>query len=132
MSSEYAIVLGCDMPFVDSKVVSYLFDQARGYDAAVPIWPNGYIEPLHAVYRVELASKVAIENIGSRRYRLRSLIEKLSTNFVEVESLRKLDPALLTLSNVNSAEDLEIARQILLSGNLARNRLLGVGRTRLG
>jgi len=48
---DFAAVLACDMPFVDPKIVSYLFDHATGYDAAVPRLDDGWFQTTHAVYR---------------------------------------------------------------------------------
>jgi molybdopterin-guanine dinucleotide biosynthesis protein A len=52
-SYSYSIVIGCDMPFVDPAVAKFMFEIASsaGYDAAIPKWGNGMLEPLHAVYQ---------------------------------------------------------------------------------
>ena len=47
--SKYALVLPCDSPFVNRKVLKYLLNKTQGVDATIPQWPNGQIEPLHAV-----------------------------------------------------------------------------------
>ena len=53
-SFSYSLVIGCDMPFVNKRVVELLFAIAfTGYDAVVPRLENGMLEPLHAVYRKE-------------------------------------------------------------------------------
>jgi len=49
-TAEYAVVVACDLPFLDPDLLSYLFDRAAGHDAAVPK-PDEWFEPLHAVYR---------------------------------------------------------------------------------
>jgi len=49
--TEYAAVVATDMPFLHPPLVSYLFERARGYDAAVPR-PSDWFEPLHSVYKV--------------------------------------------------------------------------------
>jgi molybdenum cofactor guanylyltransferase len=48
---DFAVVLACDMPFVDPKIVSYLFDHVTGHDAAVPRLDDGWFQTTHAVYR---------------------------------------------------------------------------------
>ena len=48
--AAYAVVVACDLPFLDTALVEYLFERAAGSDAAVPK-PNDWFEPLHAVYR---------------------------------------------------------------------------------
>ena len=51
-NAEYAAVVACDLPFLDTALVEYLFERAAGADAdaAVPK-PDDWFEPLHAVYR---------------------------------------------------------------------------------
>ena len=48
--AEYAAVVACDLPFLDTGVLEHLFERAAGTDAAVPR-PGDWFEPLHAVYR---------------------------------------------------------------------------------
>ena len=48
--AAYAVVVACDLPFLDTALVEYLFERAAGNDAAVPK-PDDWFEPLHAVYR---------------------------------------------------------------------------------
>ena len=50
--AAYAVVVACDLPFLDTALVEYLFERAAGNDAAVPK-PDDWFEPLHAVYRPE-------------------------------------------------------------------------------
>jgi len=48
----HAAVVACDLPFLDTGLLEYLFERAAGADAdaAVPK-PDDWFEPLHAVYR---------------------------------------------------------------------------------
>ncbi len=50
ISGKYVFVAGCDLPFLNVKVIDKLFELAEGYDAAIPTTSQGMIEPLHAVY----------------------------------------------------------------------------------
>lgn len=105
---DYAVALSCDSPFVNVRLIDYLFFECKGRDATVPIWPNGYLEPLVAVYRVKTALRAAEEAIRSGRRDLRSMIERLrEVAYVPIEALRKFDPDLRTFININSPEDLE-------------------------
>ena len=46
------IVVGCDMPFLNTALLEHMSKLISSYDAIVPRWPGGKIEPLHAVYSV--------------------------------------------------------------------------------
>ena len=50
-TSEYAVVVAADMPFVEPALVSHLFARAAGHDAAVPRLDDGWFQTTHAVYR---------------------------------------------------------------------------------
>ncbi len=52
VDTEYAAVVAVDMPFLDPGLLSYIFERAEGYDAAVPR-PSDWFEPLHSVYKTE-------------------------------------------------------------------------------
>jgi molybdopterin-guanine dinucleotide biosynthesis protein A len=101
---ETIFVTACDMPCINPAVISYLFDCLDNYDVAIPIWSASMIEPLHAVYR-----KTALLNYLERHesLSLRAMIMNLSAKYVPVEELQKIDPELLTFTNINKLEDLE-------------------------
>jgi len=114
LRSEYAVALPCDSPFISETVLRYLIGKAEGVDAAIPRWPNGYLEPLHSVYRASAALRECEEAMERGGSRIHSMIERLErTAYVPVEELRRFDPDLLTFFNINSVEDLERAEAIL-------------------
>jgi molybdopterin-guanine dinucleotide biosynthesis protein A len=56
---RYALLLSCDTPFVSRDAVSLLFELCINRNAVIPRWPNGYIEPLQAVYCTKPACEAA-------------------------------------------------------------------------
>jgi len=114
LNSKYAVVLPCDTPFVNEGVLNYLISKAEGADAVVPLWPNGYMEPLHSIYKVSAALEASEATVEEGKFRIYNMIEKLEkVIYVPVEKLRKFDPDLLTFFNINSPEDLKKAEAIL-------------------
>jgi molybdopterin-guanine dinucleotide biosynthesis protein A len=113
---SYTFMVGYDMPFIDSQVVERLFSLAEGNNAATPIWPNGYVEPLHAVYRSSIASEKAWQLLEKGEKRLRMILRELpQVATLQVEEIRKIDPNLFTLFDVDSPEDLKNAQKIMCS-----------------
>ncbi len=110
-----AFATGCDLPFLKLEVIERLFELAdvmEGYEAAVPVQPNGFFEPLHSVYdreKMQIACTRALEN-GERRIHVP--LQELSVNRVSIDQLRPLDPDLLSFFNLNTKEDLETARAL--------------------
>ncbi len=102
--SDYVMVVACDHPRASPLVMRRLAERAEGHEGAVPVWPNGYLEPLHAVYRTRSLLR-AVREAGSER-RLRKILEGLDIVYVPVEEVRELDPQLDCFFNLNSPEDL--------------------------
>ena len=106
---------GCDLPFLNLKVIEKLFDLAykeEDYDATVPMQPNGYMEPLHSVYDREKMLFACQRAIKENERRIRAPLSELHINTVPVELLRPLDNELLTFFNLNTPMDLEKARRL--------------------
>jgi molybdopterin-guanine dinucleotide biosynthesis protein A len=114
VSGEYVLVLPCDSPFVSGPVISLLLELCVGKAAVIPRWTNGYIEPLQAVYSVDLAKASAKKALEDGKLDMRSMIKKLrGVRYVSTIVLRQLDPQLLTFFNVNTPIDLKRAELIL-------------------
>lgn len=102
-SGEVLFVVACDMPCVNPRVVSRLFDLLDDHDAVIPCWRPGMFEPLHAVY-ARSALRRYLEDHDELS--LRAMVRSLDCCFVPVESLRDLDPGLRTFTNINRVDDL--------------------------
>ena len=112
---DYSILLPCDTPFISEEVVKLLFEISQGMDAAIPRWPNGYIEPLQAVYRTDsalTATEEAIEKGGVRLLSMISLLKKV--RYLSTEVIRKIDPDLITFFNINTPVDLRNAERLIV------------------
>jgi molybdopterin-guanine dinucleotide biosynthesis protein A len=114
-----AFATGCDLPFLNLEIVDLLFDLAdtkEGYEAAVPVQPNGFLEPLHAVYDREKMLSACQRALEKGERRIHVPLQELCVHRIPVQSLRLLDPELLTLFNLNTPEDLIAARRIWAVG----------------
>jgi molybdopterin-guanine dinucleotide biosynthesis protein A len=101
---DLLFVCACDMPCIDTRVVSALFDALGTYDAAIPSWDSDMLEPLHAVYRKDPLQRY-LEDPPSLS--LRNMVKSLNVVYVPVSQLRNIDPDLSTFTNINKLEDLE-------------------------
>jgi len=114
VEAEYSLLLPCDAPFVSSEIAALLLDLCINKGAAIPRWPNGYIEPLQAAYDTESALEAAKKALNEEKRDLLSMINHLPrTRYVSTLVLQQLDLKLLTFFNVNTQEDLKKAEQIL-------------------
>ena len=108
-SSQYALVIGCDMPCIKSDVAEFLFEIAStGYDAVVPRWENGMVEPLHAVYRREPMLAAIKEAPGESERKVLTILSQLkNVNFLPMNKIRVIDPSLETFTNINTLDELK-------------------------
>ncbi len=112
--SGYALITGCDMPFISQDAVRLLFEEGEGKNGAVFQWPNGWIEPLIAVYKVEPSLEEAQSLYRMENLRLRMILLNLEdVRMIPIEALRAMDPELLTLYDADTEEALEEAEEIL-------------------
>jgi len=119
LRSEYSVVLPCDSPFIKAEVVRYLIKKAQGFDVSIPIWPNGYMEPLHSVYRVKAALRAAEEALEEGKLRVQDMVKRLNkVAYISTEDLKRFDHRLISFFNINSDVDLRVAEN-LISGDKA-------------
>ncbi len=108
-----AAVVACDLPFVEPALLAGLIARRAGWDAVVPDVSN-LPQPHCAVYaRAALEVAEAVFDGGGR-----SLLELLDAPglrvlYVKEGELRPWDPALRSFINVNTPEDLDLAREML-------------------
>jgi molybdopterin-guanine dinucleotide biosynthesis protein A len=111
---KYSLLLPFDTPFISEQVVSLLFELCQGKAAVIPRWPNGYIEPLNAVYQTKLALEAAENAVTEGKLKVRALIEKLQgVRYISTIAIQQLDPELLTFFNVNTPADLNKAMTLI-------------------
>ena len=83
-------------------------------NAVIPRWPNGYIEPLLAVYRTEVAKAASNDALDDGRLDMQAMVDKLQgIRYISTLVLRQLDPELRTFFNVNTISDLRKAETML-------------------
>lgn len=111
---KYCVVLPFDTPFVSRELVLLLFDLCIGRSAVIPRWPNGQIEPLYAVYRVDAAKSAAEATLAEGRLDMRGMIERMrSVRFLSTLVISEVDPELKNFFNINTPLDLKKAEAVL-------------------
>ncbi len=111
---EFSFMTGSDYPLVDRHVVEFLFSEAEGHEAATPIWPNGYLEPLHAVYASKPAAFLARRLLEGSETRLSLILRGLGdVRWIPIDRIREIDPYLQSLLDVDTEEDVDRAEALL-------------------
>ncbi len=114
IETDYAVILAVDTPFININVIKQLQIEAQGFDVAIPVWPNGNIEPLYAVYNVATTIWAFKKAVEEGENRIKDVINKLKhINYVPVEKFKDLDANLNCFFNINTPKDFKTAEQIL-------------------
>jgi molybdopterin-guanine dinucleotide biosynthesis protein A len=104
VKAELAIVVACDMPFLNVNLLRWLIDRAEGYDAVVP-QSGAEFEPLHAVYRRTCHNPI-VQRIEKGERRVISFFDDVRLRAVPEAEWRRLDPEGRSLINLNTPGDL--------------------------
>lgn len=102
--TEDNFVLSCDMPFVSKELVRYILSEKEEYQAVMPV-NNGFVEPLCAYYRKDVAKIFAIA-IDQGIYKIQRIIREADVNFINIDTRKGFDSKLL-FSNINTVEELK-------------------------
>lgn len=97
-------VAGCDMPFLDEKLIAYLCANAADYDAVLPRTASG-LEPLHAVYSKNLLPAIA-EALENGQRKIHRFLANVNVKEVEEGEILSVTGNLDSFRNVNTPEDL--------------------------
>ena len=108
--NDYVFAAACDMPFIEPELVEWMAGLRHGFDAVVPK-TGGLVEPLFGVYARRAAPVLEGLLRGGNR-RLQDALGSLAVRFVGEEEMRRYDPELRSLMNVNTPDELSRARSL--------------------
>ncbi len=105
----YMQVVPCDTPFFNAKVMDAIHGKlgevSGQVDALVPRWRNGFIEPLHAIYKKEMIGKIE-DNLSKKIFKLSSLLDgSVRVAYFDIEpNLGPIDPGMKAFKNLNNPD----------------------------
>jgi len=106
-NSRHAMIVGCDMPFLNHRLLDFLWSKRDWGEVVVPLTHEA-LAPICAVYdRTILPTIYAALAAGERR--VMGLYPKLKVHYVREEELLPYDPDLHSLRNLNTPEDYQAA-----------------------
>ncbi|MSP11662.1 MAG: molybdenum cofactor guanylyltransferase [Chloroflexi bacterium] len=125
-----SIIVACDMPYLNPRLIVYLAGLIEGYDVVMPQAPaklkgqtaktagestakSADLHPMHAVYAKTCLPGI-LQSILADDLRLISFLPCVKTRFVGPAEISPLDPEFRSFINVNTPEEFEEARQYLL------------------
>jgi molybdopterin-guanine dinucleotide biosynthesis protein A len=107
----WALVVSCDMPFLNPSLLRHMLSLRQDADAVVPV-VDGRPEPTHALY-----FKACLPHIEARiqagELKISGFFDQVRVRYLAEDEVRRFDPEGLSFFNVNTPEDL--ARALALA-----------------
>ena len=98
------------MPFVKPSLIRYFMDCANDHDVVISKI-DGKFHPLFGIYSKDCIS-VMQEMLKQDVLKISNMFPKVKTCFLSRQELEKFDKGLVSLVNINTAEDLIKAKEI--------------------
>ncbi|MBI4690267.1 MAG: molybdenum cofactor guanylyltransferase [Nitrospirae bacterium] len=112
-------VVGCDMPFIDERLIRYMVAKNRtyeskskiqnpkskfnSYNAVIPLF-GGKPEPLFGIYSRNIL-KVIEERLNKGLQSIIDMLKEMQVLYISEEDIRKIDPEGRSFVNINTMED---------------------------
>ncbi len=112
--AEWGIVVACDMPFLNVRLLRQMLGESDGFDAVVPV-VDGHPEPTHAVYSKECLPFIE-RRLRDRDLKIARFFDEVRVNYYPQADVQRADPELRSFFNVNTQEDLDLALAIEAQG----------------
>lgn len=112
-TSEWAMILSCDLPFVTAALCGRLGSlRGPGTDAVAPLQPDGRPQPLCALYARGACLHVAVELLRADELRPRALLSRVRTRWVTPAEVAGLPGSEHFFRNLNTPEDFAAALRL--------------------
>lgn len=112
--TQYGLVVGCDMPFLNSDLLRHMIAQIGNSDRAAPdvVIPRlkGYTEPLHALYSRRCLGPME-QLLAQGGGRIISFFSQVRVRYIEEAEVNRFDPRHRSFFNINTPEDWQQAQR---------------------
>ena len=109
------LVVACDMPLLNPALLRYMAQLPDSSDVIIPRWIDKSgsvkVEPLHAIYS-RRCIKAVRERLSAGNLKVQGLLDDISAQYVEEQEMRRFDPQLLCLRNINTPQDADIYSEL--------------------
>ena len=119
--SFYNFVMACDMPFITLSLIRYIMRNKNSYDIIIPKIDKK-THPLFGVYSKNCIPVIE-KMLKQDKLNVSSLFIKVKSRFILKEEIEKFDTDLSSLININTKEELEVAKK-MRGANLCQNKYL--------
>ena len=110
ITTPYAFFAACDIPFIKKELIEILLDGVEpSIDIVIPETSKG-VEPLCSIYSKRCFKPIE-EQLEKKSLKIQRVFQKVRVKKISEDILRTIDPDLVSLSNINTPDDLARAKQ---------------------
>jgi molybdopterin-guanine dinucleotide biosynthesis protein A len=112
IQTPFAFVCACDTPFLKKELVKTILAHIDHHtQVVVPKTPDGFFEPLCAVYAKTCVGPAEMQ-LARKKFKISDLFSLIRIKTITPETLMSDDPELISFFNVNTPEDIIKAESI--------------------
>jgi molybdenum cofactor guanylyltransferase len=107
--NPYTLVVACDMPFINDKLIRFMMSQlTNSIDIVVPR-VDGYPQGLHAIYNKTCLVPIK-EQLEANRLKIIRFYDRVKVRYLDETDYETYDPEYQSFTNLNTPEELDEAR----------------------
>jgi molybdopterin-guanine dinucleotide biosynthesis protein A len=111
-SSHHAFCSACDMPLLNPRLIKYMSGERDAYDVIIPRTRDG-LHPLHAIYSKNCIRPMR-QLLDRGDLKIINFFNRVRVRYIEETEIRRVDPHMRSFLNVNTREEMEMIRSILM------------------
>ena len=112
IQNEYTIIIPVDSPFINEEVFHSMVSKADGFDLVIPMWPDGRLEAIHAIFNTKTTLPVLNQMWLERKLEVKEIPKHVKrTLFISTESLSESDPTLLSLLDADTPDEFQALKR---------------------
>jgi len=118
--ARFNFLVGCDMPFLQRELISYMARKVSPADVLIPR-SGEFLEPLHAFYSTRCLHSIE-KVLTEGRKEMVSFFPYVEVEYLEREEIKIFDPEGISFFNINTWDDW---RKVIEIGRKRRRQLYG-------
>ncbi len=100
--THHNLIVSCDIPFIKPRLLTFLIDQAKDYDVAIPVTPDGF-QPTCAIYSKNCIQLIETQ-INTGNLKIIDFFPHVKVNRVDMSALYPCYGPNMFF-NINTSED---------------------------
>ncbi len=112
--STHALVVACDMPFLNLALLRYMISLPRDYDVLIPKLGHK-LEPLHTIYSRNCLQPIE-RLLKAGRFKIIDFFDQVIVHYLTEEEIEQYDPDHRSFFNINTPDQLREAKTMIKRG----------------